>query len=299
MQMARTRNSHREGSIDRRVVLEDDTPPTEDDVQPCGWLARRTDVPHVAISVVIPTFNEATNLGAALDTVTWADEVIVADCGSTDDTRSIAKAAGARVLRVAASTIGGQRNAAISAARNCWILALDADECVSPELRESIARLCRETSPRHVAYKVRSRNWHLGRELRHGPWGRDWKVRVFARDQRFSDARVHESLVSLHNVGVLEGTLLHHPYRDLTHHIRKIAIYADWAAQDLHARGRRASIVAMIVRPMWRFVRDYLLYSGWRDGCAGFIVSTASAFSVFCKYASLRTMADAHRIDSR
>jgi glycosyltransferase involved in cell wall biosynthesis len=248
---------------------------------------------RIPVSVVVPTFNEATNLGTALETVKWADEVIVADRGSTDETRSIAEAAGARVLRVAASTIGAQRNAAIAVARNHWILALDADERVSPELRDAIAGLCRETNPRHVAYKVRSRNWHLGRELRHGPWGRDWKVRVFARDQRFSDARVHENLVSLHDVGVLEGSLLHHPYRDLSHQVLKVAIYAEWAAQDLRMCGRHASMVDMIVRPVWRFVRDYFLYSGWKDGWPGFIVSTVSAFSVFCKYASLRTMVDA------
>lgn len=297
--MDRTRNSGRVPSADGKLVLYDDALLTEGGVRSCDRIAPRTDVPRVPVSVVIPTFNEATNLGAALDTVKWADEVIVADRGSTDDTRSIAQAAGARVLRVGASTIGAQRNAAIGVARNHWILALDADERVSPELRDSIVRLCHETSPRHIAYRVRSRNWHLGRELRHGPWGRDWKVRVFARDQRFSDARVHENLVSLRDVGVLEGTLLHHPYRDLSHQVVKIAVYAEWAAQDLRARGRRASIGDMIVRPMWRFVRDYFLFSGWRDGCSGFIVSTVSAFSVFCKYAALRTLVDAHRIDSR
>jgi glycosyltransferase involved in cell wall biosynthesis len=242
---------------------------------------------RIPISVVIPTLDEGRNLRATLARLPWADEVIIADGGSTDDTVLVARMAGACVLEVPASTIGAQRNAAISIARNRWILALDADEQVSPELQGSLERLCRDESPAHAAFRVRSRNWHLGRELRYGPWGRDWKVRVFDNRQRFSDARVHESLVGLRDVGVLDGALLHHPYRDLSHHVVKVAKYASWAAEDLRARGRRATLVDLTVRPAWRFIRDYVVYSGWRDGRAGFVVAVVSAFSVFCKYVCL------------
>jgi glycosyltransferase involved in cell wall biosynthesis len=242
---------------------------------------------RIPISVVIPTLNEGSRLESALATVGWADDVIVADGGSTDDTIAVAETAGARVLQVPGRTIGAQRNAAISIARHRWILALDADEAVSPELRDSLAELCRNDQPAHSAYRIRSRNWHLGRELRHGPWGRDWKVRVFSKDQRFSDARVHENLTALDDIGVLDGELLHRPYEDLAHQIVKIAKYSKWAAQDMRARGRRASLHDVLARPAWRFVRDYVVYSGWRDGSAGFIVATVSAFSVFCKYACL------------
>jgi glycosyltransferase involved in cell wall biosynthesis len=241
----------------------------------------------IPISVVIPTLNEGSRLGEALATVQWAGEVIVADGGSTDDTIEVAEDAGAIVLSVPGRTIGAQRNAAISVARHRWILALDADEAVTPELRNSLERLCREDHPSHVAYRIRSRNWHLGTELRYGPWGRDWKVRVFARDQRFSDVHVHENLTRLNDVGSLDGELMHHPYRDLSHQVSKIAKYAKWAAQDMRVRGRRASVLDVLTRPAWRFFRDYFLYSGWRDGRAGFIVATVSAFSVFCKYACL------------
>ncbi len=242
---------------------------------------------RLPISVVVPTLNEAPRISTALETVRWADEVIVVDAGSTDDTTLIARRCGARVINVVGSTIGAQRNTGIAAARNPWILALDADEEATPELRDSLARLCSGRATPHRAYRIRSRNWHLGQELRHGPWGRDWKVRVFARDQRFSDARVHENLEQLDDVGGLAGTLLHHPYRDLSHQVVKIAQYAKWSAQDMRARGKRGSVLAMMVRPFWRFVRDYVVYSGWRDGRAGFIVATVSAFSVFLKYAAL------------
>jgi glycosyltransferase involved in cell wall biosynthesis len=242
---------------------------------------------RVPISVVIPTLNEAPHLEAALETVAWADEVIVVDGGSADGTPAIARRLGARVMTVAGHTIGEQRNAGIESARNHWILALDADEEVTPELRDSLAQLCCSNDGAHAAYRIRSRNWHLGRELRHGPWGRDWKVRVFSRDQRYSTAKVHENLVALDDVGALDGTLIHHPYRDLSHQIMKIAKYAKWAAEDMRARGRRGSVFDLLARPAWRFVRDYFFFSGWRDGAAGFVVATVSAFSVFLKYACL------------
>jgi glycosyltransferase involved in cell wall biosynthesis len=245
--------------------------------------------PHarIPVTVVIPTLNEARRLPAALESVEWADEIIVVDAGSSDDTVLVARRAGARVLVHSGGTIGAQRNAGIEAARNPWILALDADEEATPELRDSIAELCAGNRPPHEAFRVRSRNWHLGRELRHGPWGRDWKVRVFSRSARFSDARVHENLRSLDDVAALEGTLIHHPYSDLAHQVVKIAQYARWASEDMRAAGRRGRVRDMMFRPAWRFFRDYFIYSGWRDGRAGFIVTTVSAFSVFLKYATL------------
>lgn len=248
---------------------------------------------RIPISVIIPTLNEAARLRAALETVSWADEVIVVDAGSEDGTPAIARRLGARVMTVTGHTIGEQRNAGIASARNHWILALDADEQVTPELRDSLAQLCTAADGAPHAYRIRSRNWHLGRELRHGPWGRDWKVRVFSRDQRFSSARVHENLEGLDQIGALDGALIHRPYRDLSHQVTKIAKYTAWAAEDMRARGRRASLVDLIVRPWWRFMRDYLFYSGWRDGRAGFVVATVSAFSVFLKYACLLLPGDA------
>jgi glycosyltransferase involved in cell wall biosynthesis len=242
--------------------------------------------PTVPITVVVPTLNEGARLAAALESVWWADDIVVVDGGSTDDTLAVAARYQARTLTVPGQTIGAQRNAGIDIARHPWILALDADEAVTPELRDSLRQLCGGGIAVHASFRVRSRNWHLGRELRHGPWGNDWKIRVLSRDQRFTESRVHENLVSQTDVGSLDGELIHHPYEDLAHHVAKIAKYAKWAALDMQDRGRRASIWAMLAHPPVRFLRDYVLLSGWRDGAAGFIVSTTSAFSVFCKYAT-------------
>jgi len=243
---------------------------------------------RVAISVVMPTLNESARLDETLDELWWADEIIVVDGGSSDGTVAIARAHGAQVLIVRRRTIAEQRNAGIALARNQWVLALDADEVVTRELRESLASLTRSGGPSPVAYRIRSRNWHLGRELRYGPWGRDWKVRVFSREQRFEVRRVHENLAVRDDVGRLDGALLHYPYRDVAHQVSKIATYARWAADDLRSRGRRGKLRDMLVRPAWRFLRDYVVLSGWRDGAPGFVVSVVSAFSVFLKYACLR-----------
>ena len=237
------------------------------------------------LTVVIPTLNEAPQIREALDALSWADEVIVADGGSTDDTVAIARCHGARVLELCDESIGGQRNAAIALARNQWILAVDADERVTPELRRELERVL--ARPQHAAYRLRDQTFFLGRERRRGRWSRQWHVRLFQRDRRFTTDRVHEQLVAPDDVGSLRGRLTHTPYRDLTHHLEKIVLYARWGAQGLHARGRSASWVDLTVRPWWRFVREYFLYGSWLDGRYGLVTSALTALAGFLKYAYL------------
>jgi glycosyltransferase involved in cell wall biosynthesis len=246
-----------------------------------------TNAGRLSLTVVIPTLNEGAQIAQAIADVAWADEVIVVDGGSTDDTVSLAERAGARVLVVTGSTIAGQRNAGIEAARNTWVLALDADERVSLQLRTELGQVVGGLNPTHAAYRMKFRNHYLGRELRHGPWGRDWHVRLFTRDRRYVCDRVHEHLETIDDVGTLTGPIIHYPYRDVSHHVAKIVKYARWGADDLYARGRRAGLWEMAARPTWRFVRDYLIYSGWRDGVVGFVTSALSAFASFLKYAFL------------
>jgi glycosyltransferase involved in cell wall biosynthesis len=241
----------------------------------------------VALTVVIPTLDESARIGDAIANLAWADEVIVVDGGSADGTAQTAERAGARVLVVVGQTIAAQRNAGIAEARNHWVLALDADERVSQQLRDELARVISGESPTHAAYRMKFRNHYLGRELRHGPWGRDWHIRLFTRDRRWITHRVHEHLEPVSDVGSLAGPIVHHPYRDIGHHVAKIVKYARWGADDLYARGRTANVWTMSARPAWRFVRDYVVYSGWRDGAVGFVVAALSAFAAFLKYAFL------------
>jgi glycosyltransferase involved in cell wall biosynthesis len=238
------------------------------------------------ITVIIPTLNEQERIAAAVsDAATWADEVLVVDGGSQDDTVERARAAGARVQVALDSSIGGQRNLGASVARNDWIFALDTDERASMSLRDELGRVL--TAPTHEAYRVRMRNFYLGRERTRGKWGRDWHVRLYKRDFRFCSSRVHERLQGVNSTGTLRGTLLHMPYKDLSHHLTKMITYARWGALELHGRGRRATAIDLAVRPVWRFLRDYLFYGSFLDGRYGLVTSTLTAYSAFLKYAFL------------
>ena len=123
--------------------------------------------------------------------------------------------------------------------------------------------------------------------LLRGRWGRDWHVRLFQRSRRFVETRVHEHLERVPDTGELSGCIRHAPYRDLTHHLEKIILYARWGAQDLHARGRRATAWDLTARPLWRFARDYILAGSFLDGRVGIVASVLTAYSGFLKYAYL------------
>ncbi|HXQ29105.1 MAG TPA: glycosyltransferase family 2 protein [Gemmatimonadales bacterium] len=235
------------------------------------------------LTVVIPTLNEGWQIANALQSLAWADEVIVADGGSTDDTVVLARENGATVLLVPGQTIAGQRNAAIAAARNEWVLALDADERVTDALRAELGTTL--AAPTHGAYRIPRENLYLDHDARAGR--QDWHVRLFPRTRRFVNTRVHERLEPVPNPGTLYGLIRHTSYRDLTHHLQKIVAYARWAALDLHARGRRASTLDIVARPCWWFVRDYIVLGGFLDGRAGFIRAALSAYSAFLKYSYL------------
>ncbi len=243
------------------------------------------NIPKLPLTVVIPTLNEALQIAEALEALRWVDEVIVADGGSTDRTVEIARERGATVIELAEPTIAAQRNAAITVARNEWVLALDADERVTEALREELATIL--AAPAHPVYRVRCQNFYLGRERTHGGWDRDWHIRLFKRDRRFVGDRVHERLEAVPDPGTLRGRLRHVPYRDLTHHLQKMIVYARWGAETLYARGRRATAWDIVARPIWRFVRDYFVYGSCRDGRFGLVTSILTAYSAFLKYAYL------------
>jgi len=237
------------------------------------------------VTAVIPTLNEAGQIADCVRTVTWADEVIVADGGSSDETPRAAEAAGAKVLRGRWTTIAAQRNAAIAAARNQWVLAVDADERVGTDLAQEINATVH--APAHRAYAVRRANRYAGRTIRFGGWGDDWVVRLFQRDKRYVEIRVHEHLERGTDVGRLRAPLVHTPYRDLSHYLEKMDRYAKWGAEELADRGRRAHLADIVLRPPARFFSMYVLRLGLLDGWRGAVLSGLGAISVFLKYIRL------------
>ena len=237
------------------------------------------------LTVIIPTLNEASNIAACVASAAFADEVLVADAGSVDATVAMARAAGAMVLERTGPTIAAQRNAAIAVARHPWIFALDADERVTPELVAELATVL--DAPAHAAYRVRRRNFYLGVEQTRGGWARDWVVRLFNRDRRYVERRVHEGLEPVADTGALTNTLVHHPYRSLGHHIDKLQRYAEWGAADLWDRGKRATWTDLSLRPVGRFLKAYLMAGGVLDGRRGMVQSALDAYAGFLKYAYL------------
>lgn len=243
---------------------------------------------RIPVTAVIAAHNEAAQVGACVRSVSWAAEVLVVENDSSDDTVAVAQRAGATVFSHPFRSIGAQRNAAIARASHPWILVLDADERATPALGDEVAR--RVASPAAEAWRVRRRNWFLGREIRHGGWDRDRPVRLFRAHLRYDERPVHEHVVTSAEPGVLDEPLLHHPYASLGQYFEKLGRYSrDWAAQN-HARGKRVSAWSVVARPPARFVSALVWRGGWRDGAHGVVIATLAAMSVAAKYAHLWAM---------
>lgn len=239
------------------------------------------------LSVTIITKNEAANIRAALDAVSWADECIVVDAESSDGTPRIAESMGARVIVRAWPGYGAQKNFAAEIAAHDWILSVDADERPSPELAAEIRTLLTQ-EPAARGYRVKRVTHYLGRWIRSTDWYPDYQLRLYdRRSGRWSDALVHESVAVTGPVATLEHELQHFAYRNVGHHLATIDRYTTLAAEDLQRRGRRATLVHLLCNPPFAFFRNYVLRGGVREGMVGVIVSMMNAFYVFVKFLKL------------
>lgn len=243
------------------------------------------------IAAVLIVKNEGENLRGCLESVAdWVDEIVILDSGSSDNTAEIAYDFKANYhIEPQWHGFGRQRQLAQQHVTADWCLWLDADERVSPELKEAICAACDEPLGRTV-YAMPRRNWVFGRYLRHCGWYPDRVLRLYpANLTRYNDALVHEKVVVDQSMAVknLQGDLLHTPYRDLEHYLVKSARYAKAWADGKAARGKRATLWQGLLHGVGCFVRMYLLRLGFLDGKAGFLISLLSAHSTFVKYADL------------
>jgi glycosyltransferase involved in cell wall biosynthesis len=259
---------------------------------PAGSPGYTHAVPAVpAISAVLIAQNEEEALGAALASVSFCDEIVLVDSGSTDGTREIAEEAGARVI-VNAPWPGfvAQRDFAVRAARHDWVLALDADERVGAALRDEILAL-RERGFGHAGYRIPRMAFYQGRWIRGTDWYPDWQVRLFDRTRGgWSGDLVHESVRVRGSVGRLRGHFEHHPYADVADHLRKVDSYTTLWARQAFAAGRRTNVLDMAAAASWAFFRNYVLKRGFLLGSAGFIVSVINTHYTFAKLAKLREL---------
>ena len=242
---------------------------------------------RLTLSVVIITLNEARHIGACLDSVSFADEVIVLDSGSTDATCEIARARGARVTVVSDwPGFGPQKNRALDLATCDWVLSIDADERVTPELARSIQAVLTQSA--YSAWKIARLSRFGGRWIRHSGWWPDHVLRLFRRGSaRFTEAAVHEKVVAQGEVGTLDGHFLHYPYADMAAMVAKVNRYSSDAAAMMHARGKTTSVAGIAGHAVWTFIRHYLVRRGFLDGKEGFILALTAAAGSFFRYTKL------------
>ena len=240
----------------------------------------------MALSVVLITQNAAAQLPECLASVAFADELLVVDSASSDGTAQVAERYGARVVQKDWLGFGRQKQYAVEQAAHEWVLCLDADERVSPELAASIVRALE--NPAAPVYRMARCNRFLGRWLRHGEGYPDWSPRLFDRRQaRWSDDTVHEKVLYAVTPGTLAGDLLHESAEDLGRYLDKQNRYSSLAAAELHRLGRRAGILELVFSPLVRFIKFYFLRLGLLDGLPGLVHIAIGCMNSFTKYAKL------------
>lgn len=243
------------------------------------------------ISVLVVARNEAHNLPRCLASVRgWTDDVVVALNETTDDSETVARAAGARVERLAWRGYRDTKNDALALARQAWVLSLDADEAVSPALRDDIARFfARPDRDRFAGVRFPRKVWFIDRWIRHGDWYPDYNVRLFQPvcARWGGDAFVHEKIECHGEVATLAADLHHFSFPTLSSHVAKINPFADLFVRQQQAHGVRFSATAAVFRPAWRFFRGYVLRRGFLDGFPGFYIACATAFGAFVRYSRL------------
>ena len=248
------------------------------------------ETPRPTLSVAIITLNEEANLARTLDSVRWADEIFVVDSGSTDATRAIAEAHGAHFVTEAWRGFAAQKNFALGLCTSDWVLSLDADEVVSPELAAAMQKAI-AALPAHTAYALPRRNLFLGRWMRHGGYSPDAKLRLFPRGQgSFQDTPVHETVVFGGSTVTLTGDLLHPAYPTLASYLEHMQRYSTLGAGIATERGRTgrglvAFLNGVLLNPLLTLCYNYGLRGGFLDGREGLLLHLYHSVYVSWKYA--------------
>ncbi|HMO40921.1 MAG TPA: glycosyltransferase family 2 protein [Saprospiraceae bacterium] len=237
------------------------------------------------LSVIITTFNEAAHIGAALESVRWADDIIVVDSFSTDDTVAIAHTYTQRVLQRAYKGPADQKNWAIPQARHEWILLLDADERITPDLQAEIQHWLAQPDIPYDAFWIGRQNHFLGRRVRYSGWQGDAVVRFFRKSCRYNHKQVHEEIeLTGLRVGRLQYKMEHYTFRNARHFLDKMQRYGAWSAQDYAAKTPRVTYFHLFWKPLFRFGKHFIVQQGWRDGRVGLVISILMAWGVFLRY---------------
>lgn len=240
------------------------------------------------ISLVVITLNEERNIARCLKSVSWADDIVVLDCGSQDQTLEIARRLGARVFQENWRGYRAQKERATELALHDWVLSLDADEALSPRLsRECEALIQSGRLEDFDGYRMPRLSFHMGRWIRHGGWFPDFQTRLFQRKRcRWAGGHVHEYVEGA-KIQTLPFPLLHWVFQDLAHQVQTNNRYSSNGAEDLADRKKSFHLIPLILKPVSKFLETYIVKRGFLDGLPGFIISVGAAYSIFLKYAKL------------
>ncbi|HJO22120.1 MAG: glycosyltransferase family 2 protein [Myxococcota bacterium] len=251
-----------------------------------------TSAGHTPLSACVIAQDEADRIGACLESLAFCDEIVVIDAHSTDATREIASASGARVIERDWPGYIAQKDFAVREAKHDWVLCIDADERISDGLRDEIEALRKRGFPDRPGWRMPRLSSYLGRWIRHGSWYPNRQLRLFDRRRgHWAGLELHERVALDAAPGTLRGDLLHHPYRDLSDHLARIDRYSTIQADLLFERGRRAHVSDLVLRPAWRFVRFYLLDRGLLEGWRGFVLACMAAHYVRLRWLKLWLLA--------
>ncbi|HRU08670.1 MAG TPA: glycosyltransferase family 2 protein [Thermoanaerobaculia bacterium] len=239
------------------------------------------------VSVIVTTYNEEVNIAGCLESVQWADEVLLVDSYSTDRTLEIAAGYDVKVLQREYFGSAAQKNWSIDRVSHDWVLIIDADERVPPPLAAEILRTL--ATPQQVnGFSIRRENIFIDKVVRHSGWSTDKVVRLFRRDKgRYPNRRVHADLEIEGPVPVLRNPFEHNTFRSFDQYFPKFLNYAEWGAAQAFRDGRKAGFTEVAGRPFWRFLRTYFLQLGFLDGRHGLVLCLLQSFGVFLKYARL------------
>ncbi len=242
----------------------------------------------MGLSVILITKNEEANLKDCLESVSFADEIIIVDSQSTDQTVSIAKSFGAKVEITANwPGFGPQKNLALALASQDWVLSIDADERVTPELKEEILEVI-QSDNQFDCYAIPRSSWYCGRFMKYSGWYPDYVDRLFKRGTaKFSDHLVHERLLPQGKVGYFKNHFLHYSYRNFEQVLKKVDAYSTASALQAFQKGKKGSLTKGLTHGFWAFFRTYVLRRGFLDGSYGLALAISNAATSYYKYIKL------------
>ncbi|WP_438426617.1 glycosyltransferase family 2 protein [Aquimarina macrocephali] len=241
------------------------------------------------VTAIIPCYNEEHNIKDVLESVSFADEIMVVDSYSTDKTVEIAREYTDFIIQRKFDYPSFQKNWAIPQATHQWILLVDADERVTPELKNEVLEVLKNPGKDNfVAYWIKRMNHFMGERIHYSGWRNDKVIRLFHRDKcKYDDRHVHEEIVTPGKIGILKNKFYHNTYTTFDAYINKLNRYASWQAEDYDKKTKRLTPYHFVIKPLWAFFKHYIIQSGFRDGVPGLVIGYVQGYAVFMRYVKL------------